>query len=64
MENKSVAQQWIYANNIENTSSSVVFTAPLHSNGSYPIVICLSAKLVPPLTDRECHVDLDLDLDL
>jgi hypothetical protein len=39
IENTSVAQQ--YANHIENTASSVVFTAPLHSNGSYPIVACV-----------------------
>jgi hypothetical protein len=32
----------IYADHIENTSSSiVVFTAPLHRNGSYPIVACV-----------------------
>jgi hypothetical protein len=42
MENTSVAHQWIYANNIEKTASStVVFTAPLHRNGSYPIVACV-----------------------
>jgi hypothetical protein len=29
MENTSVVQQWIYANHIENTASSVVFTARL-----------------------------------
>jgi hypothetical protein len=27
MENISVAHQWIYANHIENTVSSIVFTA-------------------------------------
>jgi hypothetical protein len=35
----------MYANNIENTScdagSILVFTAPLHNNGSYPIVACV-----------------------
>jgi hypothetical protein len=41
----SLSEQWIYANHIENTTSDigsiVVFTAPLHSNGSYPIVACV-----------------------
>jgi hypothetical protein len=38
----SVAQQWMYANYIENTSSFiVVFTARFHSNGSCPIVAFL-----------------------
>jgi hypothetical protein len=41
IENTSVAQQWIYTNHIENTASSIVFTAPLHRNGSYPIVACV-----------------------
>jgi hypothetical protein len=36
MENTFVAQQWIYANHIENIASSIVlFTVPLHRNGSY-----------------------------
>jgi hypothetical protein len=38
-ENTSFAQQWIHANHIENTASSIIFTAPLHRNGSYPIII-------------------------
>jgi hypothetical protein len=41
IEKISVAQQWIYANYIENTSSSIVFTAPLHRNGSYPSDVCV-----------------------
>jgi hypothetical protein len=41
-ENTSIAQQWIYVNHTENTASSiVVFTAPVHRNGSYPIVACI-----------------------
>jgi hypothetical protein len=41
-ENTYVTQQWIYANHIGNIASSVViFTAPLHRNGSYPIVACI-----------------------
>jgi hypothetical protein len=46
-ENMPVAQQWLYANHIENIASYiVVFTAPLHRNGSYPIVACVSRECV------------------
>jgi hypothetical protein len=40
-----VAQQWIYANHIDNASYDtgyiITFTAPSHVNGSYPIVACI-----------------------
>jgi hypothetical protein len=42
MENTSVAQQWIYANHIENLSLYCCIYSVLHSNGSYPTVACVS----------------------
>jgi hypothetical protein len=58
-ENKSVAQQWICANHIENTASTVViFTAPLHINGSYPIVSCVFVAAEMCLLTRCLAMDL------
>jgi hypothetical protein len=63
-ENTFVAQQWIYANHIENTSydtGSIVLTVPLHSNGSYPIVACVfvAAGMCLP---RRLHVTILINI--
>jgi hypothetical protein len=72
MENTSIAQQWIYANHIENTTSSVVvFTALLHRNGSCQIIACIfivagmcsqSRCLAMVLHVNNIEVDLNLPL--
>jgi hypothetical protein len=58
MENTYVAQQWIYTNHTENTASSIVFTAPLHRNGCYPIVACVFVVAVMCLPSRFLAVGL------
>jgi hypothetical protein len=65
-ENTSVAQQWIYANHLETAScdtfSIVAFTAPSHSNGSYPIVACVFVAAGMCLPSRRLQMGLHVTI--
>jgi hypothetical protein len=65
-ENISVAQKWIYANHVENTScdtgSIVVFTALLRSKGSYPIVAYVFVAVGMCLTSRSLAMGLNVTI--